>query len=63
MYTSDYPICSPGWQAFNENCFFFNHDAYLNWEQAVEDCSERNATLASIHSEEEHIFIAGQFLY
>jgi hypothetical protein len=65
----DTQLCPPNWDYWGSNCYFFDTDAALEaptyWHGAVSRCSDiaalygYNATLPSIHSEDENTFIFG----
>merc|ERR1712038_1762123 len=53
------PDCSSGWSAFNGNCYK-HFTEKKTWEDAEDECVKEKAHLVSIHSAEEHQFVAGQ---
>merc|ERR1712038_1714041 len=53
------PDCSSGWSAFNGNCYK-HFSEKKTWEDAEDECVKEKAHLVSIHSAEEHQFVAGQ---
>ncbi|XP_052773670.1 macrophage mannose receptor 1-like [Mya arenaria] len=45
--------CPDGWQKALNNCYLFNQDDQLTWDQARTECSLRNADLMVIRTREE----------
>lgn len=52
-------ICPEGWEAFDRTCYILAHSSSKTFHEAKQDCTSRGATLATIHSAEENIFLAG----
>ncbi|XP_035859894.1 galactose-specific lectin nattectin-like isoform X1 [Sander lucioperca] len=52
----DAPSCPTGWTQFGSRCFSFNIGP-KSWPDAETFCQTAGGHLASIHSNEEHIFI------
>ncbi|KAF1383035.1 hypothetical protein PFLUV_G00150070 [Perca fluviatilis] len=48
--------CPPGWTQFGSRCFSFNFQG-KSWSDAETFCKSAGGNLASIHSEEEHVFL------
>lgn len=48
--------CDVGWQKFENKCFKY-FQTKVNYKNAIQLCQVYNATLASVHSREEHVFI------
>lgn len=48
--------CEVGWKRFENKCFKYLQTK-VNYKNAIQLCSNYNATMASIHSREEHLFI------
>ena len=48
--------CDPGWQQYKNKCFKYVQTK-VNYKNGVQLCSVYNATLASVHSREELLFI------
>ncbi|XP_028439590.1 galactose-specific lectin nattectin [Perca flavescens] len=48
--------CPPGWTQFGSRCFSFNFQG-KNWIDAESFCKAAGGNLASVHSEEEHVFL------
>ncbi|XP_067669211.1 echinoidin-like [Haliotis asinina] len=49
--------CPSGWTSNGTNCYFFS-SFETNWHSANNDCQQRGAHLASIHSESENTYIS-----
>ncbi|XP_031556385.1 uncharacterized transmembrane protein DDB_G0289901-like [Actinia tenebrosa] len=49
-------ICGEGWTYFNGFCYFTNSSC-ATWEAALSSCLSSNASLASITSQEENIYV------
>ncbi|XP_031150865.1 galactose-specific lectin nattectin-like isoform X1 [Sander lucioperca] len=48
--------CPPGWTQFGSRCFSFNFQG-KSWTDAENFCKSDGGNLASVHSEEEHVFL------
>ncbi|XP_031150885.1 galactose-specific lectin nattectin-like isoform X2 [Sander lucioperca] len=48
--------CPPGWTQFGSRCFSFNIQG-KSWIDAENFCNSDGGNLASVHSEEEHVFL------
>ncbi|XP_031134272.1 C-type lectin domain family 10 member A-like [Sander lucioperca] len=48
--------CPPGWTQFGSRCFSFNIQG-KSWTDAENFCNYDGGNLASVHSEEEHVFL------
>uniref|UniRef100_A0A8C9Z6R9 C-type lectin domain-containing protein n=1 Tax=Sander lucioperca TaxID=283035 RepID=A0A8C9Z6R9_SANLU len=48
--------CPPGWTQFGSRCFSFNFQG-KSWIDAESFCKAAGGNLASVHSEEEHVFL------
>ncbi|XP_031150872.1 galactose-specific lectin nattectin-like isoform X2 [Sander lucioperca] len=48
--------CPPGWTQFGSRCFSFNFQG-KSWTDAETFCKAAGGNLASVHSEEEHVFL------
>ncbi|XP_031150884.1 galactose-specific lectin nattectin-like isoform X6 [Sander lucioperca] len=48
--------CPPGWTQFGSRCFSFNFQG-KSWVDAENFCKSDGGNLASVHSEEEHVFL------
>ncbi|XP_031150853.1 galactose-specific lectin nattectin-like isoform X3 [Sander lucioperca] len=48
--------CPPGWTQFGSRCFSFNFKG-KSWTDAESFCKSKGGNLASVHSEEEHVFL------
>uniref|UniRef100_A0A8D0D3H9 C-type lectin domain-containing protein n=1 Tax=Sander lucioperca TaxID=283035 RepID=A0A8D0D3H9_SANLU len=48
--------CPPGWTQFGSRCFSFNFQ-WKSWVDAESFCKAAGGNLASVHSEEEHVFL------
>ncbi|XP_072704429.1 C-type lectin domain family 4 member G-like [Ciconia boyciana] len=53
--------CPTGWQQFAKTCYFFS-TAVKPWQAAKESCTDFNAHLAIIDTEQENKFLANQIL-
>ena len=51
--------CPSEFEEFQGNCYFLNHDARVAFDQANIECQSRGAAMASIHSVEEQLYLAG----
>ncbi|XP_039674871.1 galactose-specific lectin nattectin-like isoform X2 [Perca fluviatilis] len=54
--TSGPGSCPPGWTQFGSRCFSFNFQG-KSWVNAENFCKAAGGNLASIHSEEEYVFL------
>ena len=52
--------CSAEWREFNSSLYYLSHAPRKKHQDAESYCSTLNASLASIHSMEEHQFLAGK---
>ncbi|XP_072042783.1 uncharacterized protein [Amphiura filiformis] len=52
-------VCYTGFEEFQGNCYFFDHNARVTFVQAQTQCQSKGAKLASIHSVAEQVFLAG----
>ena len=52
-----------GWEYFDKACYFFNHTASINYEEAGTACTSMDAQLTSINSAEEQDFVAGIYIF
>jgi len=49
--------CYPGWQHFNDYCYYFEYQQSTTWFDAEEECVKYGGHLTSILNEEENEFI------
>ena len=49
-------ICDPGWSYFNSFCYAVSKKC-ANWTEALANCRQENASLVSVSSNEENVFI------
>lgn len=56
-----YETCDfgPHWYQYNTSCYHIQSESFLSWKAAQDTCRRLGAELASIHSEEERIFLLG----
>uniref|UniRef100_A0A8C9ZB70 C-type lectin domain-containing protein n=1 Tax=Sander lucioperca TaxID=283035 RepID=A0A8C9ZB70_SANLU len=52
-----YSSCPPGWTQFGSRCFSFNFQGKSWVDAEVHFCKAAGGNLASVHSEEEHVFL------
>ena len=50
-----------GWVEFKDRCYFFAHEAMVNYSQAVDRCGNSGAQLVTITNKEEQEFLAGEY--
>ncbi|XP_010188290.1 PREDICTED: C-type lectin domain family 17, member A-like [Mesitornis unicolor] len=53
--------CPAGWQQFAKNCYFFSTDT-KPWRAAMDSCTEFNAHLVIVDSEQENKFLANRIM-
>ncbi|XP_072042890.1 macrophage mannose receptor 1-like [Amphiura filiformis] len=51
--------CTPGWEGYNNYCYFFDHAAAVTYFEANKSCSDMGSQLVSIHSQQEQDILAG----
>ena len=49
-------VCPGGWEPFGGHCYQF-HSTQLAWADAENDCKSKGGHMASIHSEDERVFV------
>ena len=53
------PRCPVGWNKLDNQCYYLAHDQEVSYTQAKTGCTNKGATLVTIHSQEEQSFLAG----
>ena len=56
IFLSHIDICDPGWSYFNGFCYAVSKKC-ANWTEALANCRQENASLVSVNSNEENVFI------